>query len=330
LWGEGALNEASSKYVDQIATQKLIAEKLSQVHHAPHASLSSDALGFHDLGGLPWKAEDVAESRSGRVIECTFSSPVKTRYAENDVVYCESHTVQGARGEVVFVHGLYEDNLRIYDLLFAMLNEQGLDVHLLILPYHYERKPKESAFSGEYYWSADLERSVLAYKQAVYDLLQLCRYRRAQSKRPIWVVGFSMGGGVALTLSSLVALDGVFAVNPVCNFPDLVWHRPLFCTVKEDLQAGGVRLQDIVDCYSGYDPLSIGTIETPLDCVVLARGLYDQINDPANYDLLAEKWRLRHVMTYKAGHLNILRVPKLAGDIAAFCLGDSCQAHDEL
>ncbi len=314
------MNESSSKYVDQIATQKLIAEKLSRVHHAPRLMGAANVKGLHRLAGVPESPIDLAERRNGRTIEYTFTSPIRSHHAENDVVYCKSYPVEHALGEVVFVHGLYEDNLKIYGFLIDMLHEQQLGVHLLILPYHYDRKPPASVFSGEYYWSADLERSLLAYEQAVHDLYQLYRYLCRRAQRPVWVVGFSMGGGVALTLASLQVLDGVFAVNPVCNFPHLVWHRPLFSTVKDDLLAGGIQLQDIECIYDGYDPLTIGTSATPEERIVLAKGIYDQINDPANYDMLAAKWHLRHVLTYKAGHLNILRVPKLAGDVASFAL----------
>jgi hypothetical protein len=61
-------------------------------------------------------------------------------------------------------------------------------------------------------------------------------------------------------------------------------------------------------------------IETDTENVALARSLYDRINDPANYDLLAAKWKLGNIWEYKAGHLNILRLPRLAPDVARFCL----------
>ncbi len=317
------MNAASSRCVDQIATQKLIAEKLSRVHHAPRGALRG-AADPDDLAHLPAAGEQEAAWEPGAAAYA-LPSPVQTPYAENNLIRCRHYPAADALGEVVFVHGLYEDNLQIYNALIAMLHEHGLGVHLLILPYHYERRPAQSAFSGEYFWSADVERSALAYRQAVYDLLQVYRYVRRGAGRPVWIVGFSMGGGVALTLSALAALDGVFAVNPVCNLQDLVWHRPLCATVKADLEAHGVRLEEIQARYRAYDPLERGPGATPVSRIVLAKGLYDGINDPANYDLLIARWGLQQVIDYKAGHLNILRVPKLAADVAA-CAARSRQA----
>jgi pimeloyl-ACP methyl ester carboxylesterase len=198
------------------------------------------------------------------------------------------------------------------------LNEHGATVHLLLLPYHYTRKPEASAFSGEYFLSGDIDRSTLAYKQAVFDLHQVYAWVRAETGGAVGVVGFSMGGGIALSLSALTPLDGVFVINPVCNISSLVWTSPLFATVRSDLETGGVTFEDLSTLYATFEPLNATTVKTDRARLVLARSVYDQINDPANYDLLVERWGVRNVITYKAGHLNILRVPKLATDVFSF------------
>ena len=310
------MNEASSRYVDQIATQKLLTEKLGRVHHAPTIEDAGHMADIGDLASLPLDVGRIATHQEAGTTIYTFPSAIATPYAENNTVRCRYHPAKDPVGEIVLVHGLYEDNLQIYAFLISLLQERGLRVHLLILPYHYERRPAGSAFSGEYFWSADMGRSALAYRQAMGDLFQWYGHLRRQGKRPVWIVGFSMGGGVALTLSSLALLDGVVAVNPVCNLPDLMWHRPLFGPIKADLEAGGVALSDIEARYGALDPLACGPGATPVSRIVLARGLYDEINAPANYDLLAARWGLEQVIDYKAGHLNILRVPKLAADVA--------------
>jgi len=312
------VNEASSKYVDQIATQKLINDKLKRVHHAPDPAGYAYDTSFDDFKALASQPESVVETRRGHTVEISFPSAVQSGYAENDLVRCRC--MQSARpiGDIIFVHGLYEDNVQIYNFLISMLNEQGMNVYALTLPFHYERQPSTSLFSGEFFWSGDIHRSALAFKQSVYDLYQLYHYVRSRSQGEVWITGFSMGGGIALCLTSLVAIDGIFAINPVCNIAELVWNSALFATVKEDLEASGLTLADIQARYSAFEPLNVAHIETARDKVIVAKGLYDQINDPKNYDLLVSKWRIQHVMCYKAGHLNILRVPKLAIDVTRF------------
>lgn len=312
------MNEASSRYVDQIATQKLINEKLKLVHHVPDPAGWAYDTSFDDYGALAPRPEEVRESVRGNVIDISFPSAVRTGYAENDRVRCHCARASRPNGNVVFVHGLYEDNVQIYDFLISLLNGESLSVYALTLPFHYERKPAASLFSGEYFWSGDIHRNALAFKQAVYDLYQLYGHVKHSSHGPVWVIGFSLGGGISLCLTSLAPIDGVFTINPVCNIAELVWNSALFATVKEDLKASNLTLEDVRARYSAFEPLNVESTETALDKVVLAKGLYDQINDPDNYDLLAATWRMQHVLTYKAGHLNILRVPKLARDVARF------------
>lgn len=312
------LNEASSKYVDQIATQRLINDKLKLVHHEPDHSMSSVDTSFGDFNNLILQPHGVVEAQKKKYTEISFPSPIQTRYEENKRVKGRCFCAKESTGEIVFVHGLYEDNMEIYKFFISMLNEQEMNVHLMVLPYHYERTPKESAFSGEYFWSADVYRSALAFKQAVYDLCQFYTYIKNKSGRSVWIVGFSMGGGIGLSLVSLIPIDGIFVINPVCNITELMWHSTLFSTIKDDLEANGLTFDYIKNMYSLYEPLNIKDIKISKDKVVMAKGLYDQINDPRNYELFHQKWGLKNEVSYKAGHLNILRVPKLAADITNF------------
>ncbi len=323
------MNEASSKYVDQIATEKLIQEKLSRVRHSTpdgfHLDLA-DLVDFSQLPGLPNVVTEQQQANS--IISWSFQSALPTAYLENNQVHCLGYLAerrgwsQTARSAIVFIHGLYEDNLEIYNFFIAQLNGQGLDVYLLLLPYHYRRTPTASAFSGEYFWSGDLVRSALAYKQAIYDLYQLQQWVSQRSGQPAWIVGFSLGGGVALTLARLARLPGVFAINPVCNISRLVWTSPLFAPIHQDLEGSGISLETVKTVYQAFEPLNAALIRTDLDHIVLGRSLYDQINDVSHYDLLVDTWKLRHVIDYKAGHLNVLRAPRLAMDVTDFALAD--------
>jgi alpha/beta superfamily hydrolase len=314
------MNEASSKYVDQIATEKLIQEKLKNVHHSPDPSGEQADTGFDDFARLPQEPEEIEESVAGGVAGLTFRSFVRTKDPENNRVKTRCYRAAHPVGELIFVHGLYEDNLLLYGSFFSEVNGRGLNVHLMTLPYHYDRKPGRSLFSGEFFWSGDIHRSVQAYKQAVIDLYQLHGYLRRRSGGPVWIVGFSMGGGIALSLAARANLDGVFIINPVCNIGTLVWTSALFATIRADLETGGMTLDDVKARCSACEPLHAAQNRTSTDGIVLGRSLYDQINDPANYDLLIETWKITRVLTYKAGHLNVLRVPKLAADIAHSCL----------
>ncbi len=312
------MNEASSKYVDRIATEKLINEKLSLVHHTPkgmHEDADASFDDFSDLVVQDLPADQaVLEQKEMLVIP----SWVHTGYVENDMIRCHRYPCEKPAGELIFLHGLYEDNLEIYNFFFHLLNEGGYSVTLMQLPYHYERKPAVSSFSGEYFWSADLGRSALAYKQAVYDAYRLYRMIQTITGKRACLVGFSMGGGIGLTLASLYPLAGLFVINPVCNISKLTWNSSLFSPIRHDLETYGIHFEALKERYQPYEPLGAPKITTNQERISLAISLYDQINDLENYELLARSWKIPTVHPYKAGHLNILRVPRLAEDVIAF------------
>lgn len=304
------MEEASSKYVDFIATEKLISEKLQHVHHAPSGRAVNDR--FDDFADLPRIPADVKQRLIDKDVEITFLSVVDSGYPENDLVRCRVFRAKESRGAVLFIHGLFEENLLIYKFFISQLNALGLDAFVLLLPFHYQRKPQASVFSGEFFWSGDIDRSALAYKQAVYDAWQLYNYLKDALGLPVLLNGFSMGGGVTLTLSTLAEIEALFVINPVCNFPDLVWNRRLFSTIKADLVRAGVTLDEVTRRLGHFDPINSSSKKTD---AAVAYGLYDQISNEENYKMLIRAWK-PHVLRLSAGHLNILRVPRLAQEVS--------------
>lgn len=310
------MNESSSKYVDQIATQKLLDEKLLQVHHAPDPQGDWSLAGFDDFAALARQPQqvEVIQQESTRLLR--FPSAWRTPYAENNQVVCRVYPVAEPQGRLIFLHGLYEDNLEIYNYLISLLNGLDIQVILMELPYHYDRLPAASRFSGEYFWSGDMLRSALAHKQSMYDLYQLYNYLSSSAHGPLGIAGFSMGGGIALSLAARLSLPCVFLINPVCNISELVWSSALFAPIRSDLEAAGIHFDDLKRHFQPYEPLEAAAPLTAPSSIFLAHSLFDQINDPGNYALLVQRWGLTNVLPYKAGHLNILRVPRLASDIA--------------
>lgn len=315
------MNEASSKFVDKIATEKLLTEKLNRVHHTPDPAWQRFDTSLEDIKVLNGELPGFTQIQQNGFIDISFESIIKTGYAENDVVSIRKFPAPNATGDVIFVHGLYEENREIYNFFISQLNQQHLNVYVLTLPYHYERRPASSAFSGEFYFSGDAYRNTVAFKQAVCDVTSFYRFLKRNTGHAVWLTGFSMGGGVGLTIAGLMDIDGLFAINPVCNIAHLVWTSSLFSPVKKNLMTAGLDQQDISELYGDFEPLGFTPPKTPTNRIVLGIGLYDQINDPNNYDLLRDTWALENTIRYKAGHLNILRVPKLAHDVARFYFG---------
>ncbi|PYG85772.1 hypothetical protein LY28_03192 [Ruminiclostridium sufflavum DSM 19573] len=312
------MNEQSSRYVDTIAINKIIENKLSKARHSPKDSYFKLIEGnpFEDMDNINTKALEVACIREEACERLSFKSFVHTPYTENNCAGVIVYNAEKAIGNVVFVHGLYEDNLGIYQFLVTMLNKLGLNVYLMMLPYHYDRKPKDSSYSGEYFWSADVARSQWALKQAVYDLYSVCKIVSEKSSLPVQLTGFSMGGCMSLILASVCKeINNLFIINSVSVLSKLTWESKLLVNIKQDMCSYGYCFEDIKKALIDFEPLSRKNSYLHEKNIILAYGLYDQIVLQEDYEYLIGNIEFRGVNKYSAGHLNILRVPRLANDI---------------
>jgi pimeloyl-ACP methyl ester carboxylesterase len=310
------MDENSSKFVDQLATGKLLNEKLAQVHHQPEDNVEElFAPLYTDFHAISPRCELIR--MNDQMLQMT--SPILGADPENEVNPIIAKEVPGAVGSIVFVHGLFEDSRDLYNFLFKGLNKAGYHVYLMTLPFHYERVPAASRFSGEYFWSANVHRSRRAFRQAVYELYQCYHTLHALHHHPVYLAGFSMGGGVALSLASLHPdITGIFVINPVCSLTEIVWDSPLCRTIKADLLDQHFTFEQIQRFYAVFEPASVGAIALDTQKICLAYGCYDQITSIEQYKALAATWKIHNMKEYRAGHLNMLRVPRLADDMCAF------------
>lgn len=281
------MDEASSRFVDRIAVEKLLTEKLARVTHRP---------------ALPVRPASAETCR---------------RPAEH--VRLRSYPAESPRGTVLFVHGLFEEQREIYGFLFSGLRRRGYSVELHCLPYHYERKPDESLFSGEFFFSANLARTRDAFLQAVDEVGACLEHLRRTRGHPVFLAGFSMGAAITLLLTaSLESIDGACVINPPADFPELIWRSPLCSTIRADLERAGAGRIDVAAAFFGIDPLHVRADAVDVRRVLMVQALYDLVTAQDQYEALAGAWRFRHRVRYPAGHLNTLRVPRLADDVATF------------
>lgn len=316
------MNEASSKFVDQFALEKLLHEKLSMVHHSPLTScFKEEESFFYDFDRVEFDPSQMTLIQSDTAFQVvkTPSSMITIQYPENNDIYLHLHPATESCGNILLVHGLFDDNIINYNYLIQLLNEAGFNIFLFVLPYHYERKPGGSLFSGEYFWSADLFRSQHAFKQAVFDLKFALGAVRHLVPLPTIIAGFSMGGNISLRYFLLESVaDGLFLINPVTRLSQLIWESPLLCSVQKDLENAGYGVERAEQYFQALDPVK-NISDPPLKKpVALGYSIYDQIISQKMYQEFIGKLKFDTVIPYNAGHLNILRVPKLASDISQY------------
>lgn len=315
------MNESSSKFVDNLALERLLNEKISKVSHSPvNSKFGPEENLFHNLGKktLDLSAVQPQESGNSRWFEIP-SFEASPHYPENNTIYLHDYPAPVSDGNILLLHGLFDDNMFNYAYLIRLLNELKFNVFFMVQPYHFQRKPAASIFSGEYFFSADIYRTQNALKQAIYDIEACLQFIGHHNALPTLLAGFSMGGTVSFRYYLLTNQTiGTFLINPVTDLTRVIWDNPLLVAIGRDLQI------------SGFDPDRCAAIFKELDpCKNLARwgnlpnlmavySKYDQIIDEQKNKLFIEQTGIQNMFSYHAGHLNILRVPKLANDIRHF------------
>lgn len=315
------MNEASSKYVDNLAISKLLNEKLKKVNHSPKGSVfvPAERLFKNQNNILSFsKIKYHTENAAFRRIEIpSFESSMF--YSENNTVYIYNYPAQNAVGNILFAHGLFDDNMMNYNFLFKLLNNYNLNVYFMTMPYHFDRKPKESLFSGEYFLSGDIFRTQNAFKQAVLDIDASMQFIKKENSLPILLVGFSMGGCVSLRHYILKNQEQpTFLINPVTDFCEVLWDSPLFVTIGKDLIESGYDMNECKKFFAEMDPSNFIDDSFRSDKIAMVYSCYDQVISEIKYRKFINRAGIKNIYAYHSGHLNILRVPKLAKDIKEF------------
>lgn len=187
------------------------------------------------------------------------------------------------------------------------------------LPYHFEREPEQSRYSGEYMVSANMERTVQASRQAVMDLRALIQWIKVNKSGPVILIGISLGGFItnltALVESKIDALASIFYANRMAHS---IWKTQPGKYIKEDLQKHGVSYEDLLNCWEIIEP-SQSSPKIDKENILLISAKYDQYIDINDTDYLWNSWERPKRYVYNCGHTGIvLKRNKIATDTLNF------------
>lgn len=318
------MNEASSKFVDNIAMEKIKKEKLFKVSHSPvNSHFIYDELSLTNINSKKIDVSTLKYSKGNNDFDVikipSFYNTLP--YKENNTVYLYNSYCDDSIGNILFVHGLYDEHLLNYIFLIRMLNELKFNVFIMILPYHHKRKPKNSLFSGEYFLSADIYRTKKAFIQSIYDIEASMQFINYADKKPLLLVGFSMGGCVSLKYYTIKnKTNSVFLINPVFSLSRLIWENPMLGSIRSDLKKHGWNEKATEAVFKEVEIFNKIYDEVDFESVALSYSIYDQLIEEGKYKIFAKETNVKNINIYHAGHLNILRVPKLSRDIYDFFL----------
>lgn len=247
-------------------------------------------------------------------------SPLPSGYERRYAAYGENHRAIGhlyrpagpSRGAILYLHGWMAASMGLEErfLFPAVVGRAGLTVLSLTLPFHGARRPASSAFSGEYFASADLPRTLESFRQAVAEARALLAWLRRETHGPVGLGGLSLGALVgALFLGGGAQPDfAVLALTPA-DVVGTVEKAPLLRWLQQDLQAAAVEREELARWARLVRPMALTPAISPRR-ILLIHGRHDAIALPEGVAALWEAWDHPSITWYNGGHFSIILHPR--------------------
>ena len=98
----------------------------------------------------------------------------------------------------------------------------------------------------------------------------------------------------------------------------LVWESDILESIRNDLRKHKWNEKATEAVFEEVEIFNGTYTDVDFESVALLYSIYDQLIEEEKYKSFIEKTNVKNVSLYHAGHLNILRVPKLSKDIYNF------------
>jgi len=182
-----------------------------------------------------------------------FTSPVRTPFAENNLVNARWFPARGRRAIVLLPH--WNSDALAYTSLCRVLNLLGISVLRLSMPYHDIRRPGEIQ-RADYAVSANIGRTLDASRQGVIDARCCLDWLESRGYTRLGVVGTSLGSCYAFLAAAHDRRIRVAAFNHASTYvADVVWHGQSTRHIRQGVESR-IDLERLRELWSAVSPMS--------------------------------------------------------------------------
>ena len=202
-----------------------------------------------------------AAGETGKVEFLRFTSPVRTKYPENDVVnarwYPASAESQKEKPkQAIIVMPQWNADAFSHNALCTLFNRSGISALRLSKPYHDIRRPEELERS-DYAVSSNIGRTTAACQQAVVDIRSCIDWLESQGYEQFGVLGTSLGSCYAFIAAAHDARIRVCAFNHASTrFGDVVWTGQSTRHIRAAFEEAGLTQEDVQRVFEVVSPMS--------------------------------------------------------------------------
>jgi Alpha/beta hydrolase domain containing 18 len=209
-------------------------------------------------------AEIKRQAETGELEEAEFlrfTSPVRTRYPENDTVnarWYPAHpeTQNGRPKQAMIVMPQWNADAFSHNALCTLFNRFGISCLRLSKPYHDVRRPAELERS-DYAVSANVGRTTEACRQAVVDIRSCIDWLQQHGYEQFGVLGTSLGSCYAFIAAAFDPRLQVCAFNHASTwFGDVVWAGQSTRHIRAAFEDAGLNQDQVREIFSIVSPMS--------------------------------------------------------------------------
>lgn len=191
-----------------------------------------------------------------------FTSPVRTRYPENDLVNArwypapsvQKRAAEGKPKQAIIVMPQWNADAFSHNALCEIFNLFGVSALRLSKPYHDIRRPAELERS-DYAVSSNIGRTIASCRQAVADIRSCVDWLAGQGYEQFGVLGTSLGSCYAFIAAAHEPRLKVCAFNHAStSFGDVVWSGQSTRHVREAFEHAGLTQEQVREVFLGISP----------------------------------------------------------------------------
>ncbi|WP_263373642.1 alpha/beta hydrolase family protein [Granulicella aggregans] len=188
-----------------------------------------------------------------------FTSPVASKYPENDVVNARWYPAaasakKGKPKQAMIVMPQWNADAFSHNALCTLFNRSGISALRLSKPYHDIRRPAELERS-DYAVSSNIGRTAAACQQAVVDIRSCIDWLESQGYEDFGVLGTSLGSCYAFIAAAHDPRLKVCAFNHAStNFGDVVWTGQSTRHIRAAFEQAGLSREDVSQVFKAVSP----------------------------------------------------------------------------
>jgi hypothetical protein len=187
--------------------------------------------------------------------DLSWTSGIVTPSKENNTVYAKYFPHKKTKRSAVLVLPHWNAKAGTYFDLCKLFNTVGLSALRTTLPYHEERKPRETN-RADYLVAPNVGRTLQSLRQAVVDTRSAVQWLKHQGYEKIGIVGTSIGSCVGFFAFTHDMQIDTAVFNHVSGYPaDVVWHGITTYHVKESF-GDNLTLDELREYWLPISPMS--------------------------------------------------------------------------